>query len=87
MKNLGDKTYSPSTQSLGTYAEPTLLEMGRFVKLAATYVFADKDREGVCRHNAEVALSSSLLSAEPHFPHCRALLMWGSTTLPRSGCC
>ncbi|KAJ7172380.1 hypothetical protein C8R46DRAFT_894774 [Mycena filopes] len=53
-KAIGDESYKPETQTVGTYASETLPgEMDMFTKLAKGYIFEGEDRRTVCEMNAQ----------------------------------
>ena len=54
-KALGDRTYAPITQTLGTFSSDELGgDIEVFVKLAQGYKFDSNDRASLCAHNARV---------------------------------
>ena len=61
VKALGDKSYQPSSQTVGLLSGIDLVEdIEVFVKLAEGYVFEGNDRPSICAHNAEVGESRLL---------------------------
>lgn len=56
-KTLGDKSFVPSSQTMGMIAGHGLAEdVETFAKLAHGYVFDGSDKTAICSRNAEVYL-------------------------------
>lgn len=54
-KALGDRSYSPASQTFGTLSSSELVEdVEIFVKLAQGYRFEGEDRTSLCAYNAAV---------------------------------
>jgi hypothetical protein len=61
LKHLGDKTYSPTSQSFGHWGrEESDMEIDVLTKLASKYVIEGESQNTICSTNAEVCSLPSL---------------------------
>ncbi|THH27980.1 hypothetical protein EUX98_g6214 [Antrodiella citrinella] len=75
-KALGDRSYSPASQTFGTFVNnDSEEEVELFVKLARGYKFDGNDRASICAHNAGVAMNAGKESAAQAWFLLAALLM------------
>ncbi len=60
LKALGDRSYTPESQTIGTYNTPDNFDdLEVFSRLAKRYVFDGPDRQRLCAVNAQVGVARS----------------------------
>ncbi|OCH91390.1 WD40 repeat-like protein [Obba rivulosa] len=75
-KALGDPSYFPATQSLGTFTHDGARdELESFVKLAHGYVYEGMDKLAICENNSEMAFSVGHHDAAQMWIMLKALLV------------
>ncbi|CCL98560.1 uncharacterized protein FIBRA_00560 [Fibroporia radiculosa] len=75
IKGLGDSSYVPDSQSVGTVASEDCGDnLEAFAKLAQTYIYEGAERTEICEHNAKMSMDAGSIEATQTWLMLRNLL-------------